>query len=62
MYMCRGVATEGGRGSGPPPLFNFETKQGPRVSVSNVGDTAFYGCSEIFSVFYNFWITHSRFF
>ena len=53
MYMCRGVATgvEGGQGGAcPPPLFNFQTKQGPIVSVSNVGDTAFYGCSEIFTV------------
>ena len=29
------------------PHFNFRTKQGPKVSVSNIRDIAFYGCSEI---------------
>ena len=38
----------GAQGShAPSPHFNFQTKQGPTVSVSNVGDTTFYGCSEI---------------
>ena len=27
--------------------FNFRTKQGPKISVSNIRDIAFYGCSEI---------------
>ena len=31
----------------PSPHFNFPTKQGPKVSVSNIRDAAFYGCSEI---------------
>ena len=30
-----------------PTHFNFRTKQGPTVSVSNIRDIAFYGCSEI---------------
>ena len=30
-----------------PPHFSFRTKQGPKVSVSNITDIAFYGCSEI---------------
>ena len=30
-----------------PPHFNFQTKKGPTVSVSNIRDIAFYGCLEI---------------
>ena len=37
----------GARTTMPPPNFNFQTKQSPTVSVSNVRDTAFYECSEI---------------
>ena len=29
------------------PNFNFRTKQGPTVSVSDIRDIGFYGCSEI---------------
>ena len=29
------------------PHFSYQTKQGPRVSVSNIRDIAFYGCLEI---------------
>ena len=58
MYKCRGVAcrARGGRGGGGGEggweaygfsYFNFQTKQDPRVSVSNFGDTAFYWCLEI---------------
>ena len=35
-------------GRGPcHPYFNFPTKHGSKVSVSNIRDIAFYGCSEI---------------
>ena len=38
----------GGRQGGMNlPHFNFQIKQGPTVSVSNIRDIAFYGCSEI---------------
>ena len=37
----------GWRGGGMPPHFNFQTKKGPTVSVSNIGDIAFYRSSEI---------------
>ena len=37
----------GARTTMPPPNFNFQTKQSPTVSVSNVRDTAFYECSEM---------------
>ena len=37
----------GARVGGWPPHFNFRTKQGPTVSVSNIRDIAFYGCSVI---------------
>ena len=40
-----GVAT--GVRQGEAAHFNFQTKQGPTVSVSNIRDIAFYGCSEI---------------
>ena len=30
-----------------PPHVNFRTNQGPKVSVSNIMDIAFYGCFEI---------------
>ena len=43
----RGVATRGGRGQGGHGHLNFRTKQGPKVSVSNIRDIAFYGCTEI---------------
>ena len=49
MYMFRGRAIKGARGARdhnrpPTPLkFNFQTKQGPTVSVSNFRNTAFYG-------------------
>ena len=48
--MIRGVAIGEGRGAGVchgPPHFNFQTKQGPKVAVSNISDIAFYECSEI---------------
>ena len=48
--MGRRGAGEGGQGcpgGPPPPHFNFRTKHGPKVSVSNIRDIAFYGCSEI---------------
>ena len=53
MCMCRGVVIGGGMWSARrtvpplPPHFNFQTRQSPTVSVSNVGDNTFYGCSEI---------------
>ena len=34
----------------PPSHFNFRTKQGPTVSVSNITDIAFYRCSEIIRI------------
>ena len=43
-----GIGTGGGdRGDAWPQHFNFRTKQGPTVSVSNIRDIAFYVCSEI---------------
>ena len=39
--ITRGVATQGARGAMPLPHFNFLTKQGPKVSVSNIRDIAF---------------------
>ena len=65
----RGVATGGARGPWLPH-FNFRTKQGPKVSVSNITDIAFYGCSEIiqdqkfhnfYRVCYNFWTIYGGF-
>ena len=35
----RGIATGGPGGPCTPPHFNFQTKQGPTVSVSNIRDT-----------------------
>ena len=49
LLLNRDVATLGGRGGGQGamvPHFNFQTKQGPTVSVSN-RDISFYGCLEI---------------
>ena len=51
-YFCslfRGVATGGGGGRGVLwyPHITFRIKQGPRVSVSNITNIAFYECSEI---------------
>ena len=37
-----------------PPNFNFQTKQGPNISVSNIRDIAFCGYSE-------FWIIYGGF-
>ena len=52
MCMCRGVAT--GISVEPClPHINFQTKQGPTVLVSNVRDTALYGCSEIIQTRYS---------
>ena len=31
----------------PSPHLNFRTKQGPKISVSNIRDIATYECSEI---------------
>ena len=83
MYKCRGVACRargggGGGGGGEGgwedygfSYFNFQTKQDPRVSVSNFGDTAFYWClrnytdqklHDFYSVGYSFWTAPSRFF
>ena len=46
--LSRGVATEGSRVRGrKSPPFNFRTRKGSIVSVSNIRDTAFYECSEI---------------
>ena len=36
-----------GQGAHAPSHFNFQTKQGPTVSVSNIIDIVFYRCSEI---------------
>ena len=36
-----------GEPGGHDTHFNFQTKQGPTVSVSNMRDIAFRGCSEI---------------
>ena len=48
MQECRGVATGGCQGRGhAPPYFNFRTKQGPVVSVSNIRDIVIYRFSEI---------------
>ena len=44
--LCRGVATGVTKGASPPH-FNFWTKKGPTVAVSNIRGIAFYGCSEI---------------
>ena len=42
MLLISGVATGGSRGGGAcPPHFNFSTKQGPTVSVSNIRDIVF---------------------
>ena len=49
MYMSRSVATGETRGA-MVPLFNFQAKQGPTFSVSNVKDTGFYGCSKIMQI------------
>ena len=49
IYIYRSVATGGARGPWPPH-FNFRTKQGPTVSVSNIRDIAFYSCSEILRI------------
>ena len=49
MYMSRSVATGETRGA-TVPLFNFQAKQGPTFSVSNVKDTGFYGCSKIMQI------------
>ena len=48
MHICSGVAI-GGRGARRTMFlyFNFQIKQGPTDSFSNVGDTVFNGCSEI---------------
>ena len=52
----RGIANGGpGRPCPVPPQFKFQTKKGPTVSVSNIRDIVFYGCSEII------WIRISRF-
>ena len=51
--IIRGVATGRAMGAMPPPPlpnFNFRTKQGPKISVSNIRDIAFYGCSEIIQI------------
>ena len=37
----------GGGGGALPYHFNIQTKQGPEISVSNIRDIAFYGCSEV---------------
>ena len=37
-----------------PPNFNFQTKQGPNISVSNIRDIVFCGYSE-------FWIIYGSF-
>ena len=37
----------GGAGEAWHPHFNFRTKKGPKISVLNIRDIAFYGCSEI---------------
>ena len=39
----RGVAT-GGPGGPWPPHFIFRANKGPKLSVSNIRDIAFYGC------------------
>ena len=46
-YTYRGVAIGGETGGMNLPHFDFRIKQGPTVSVSNIRDIAFYGCSEI---------------
>ena len=63
----KGVATGvGGRGTGGPwqPHFNFRTKQGPTVSVSNIRDIAFLRVfrnytdqkfHNLYRIYYNFW-------
>ena len=47
IFSNRGVATGGMAGGDAPIHFNFQTKQSPTVSVSNIRDIAFYGFSEI---------------
>ena len=42
-----GAQQLGGQGGHGPLHLNFRTKQGPSVSVSNIRDNAFYGCSQI---------------
>ena len=37
----------GGASEGMAPHFNFQTKQGPKVSFSNIRDVTFYECSEM---------------
>ena len=59
-FSNRGVANGGGGGGGwgdhaPPPLypftpsphFNFRTEQGSKISLSDIRDIVFNGCSEI---------------
>ena len=41
-----GAQPLGGYGDHGLPHFNFQTKQGPEMSVSNFRDVAFYRCSE----------------
>ena len=48
IFKTRGLATGGGvQVAMVPPLQCLNTKQGPTVSVSNIRDISFYGCSEI---------------
>ena len=41
------------------PNFNFQTKQGPKISVSNIRDIAFCGYSEI--MWLHFWKIYGGF-
>ena len=37
-------------GGSIPPYFNFQTKKGPIISVSNIRNISFYVCSEIMRI------------
>ena len=45
-HLFRGATTGGSRGGMTLPP-QYQTKPGPKVSVSTIRDITFYGCSEI---------------
>ena len=69
VYILKCVATGGGRGPWPP-YFNFQAKQGPTVSVSDIRDTALrvfrnyrdQKFHNFYRVCYNFWTIYTSFF
>ena len=72
--ICRNFNAEtGARGAMPPPPLppstpnlNLRTKQGSKISVSDIRDIAFYGCTyqvfhNFYRVCYNFWTIYGGF-